>query len=214
MGIVNFGIPAQESEWLRNQIALTTVVEGGTYRGGTALSLSKTFCEIYTIEKSDIMFEQASKNLNSVSNITLLKGDTRYHFPKIIEQEENILFWLDAHWSGGDTYGEDDQCPLLAELKIIFSSPLKNFAILVDDARLFLAPPPLPHNLNNWPTIKEIVEAIPHGYDLIVHDDVIYITPTTVHLPEYMQQRTTESLSPRKCINYLFSLFTEFNSKK
>ncbi|MDR1514735.1 MAG: hypothetical protein LBS45_03495 [Synergistaceae bacterium] len=54
-----------------------------------------------------------------------------------------MLFWLDAHWSGGDTAGENIQCPLLEELKIILDSNSSHF-ILIDDARLILASPLLP----------------------------------------------------------------------
>ena len=71
-------------------------------------------------KKSDIMFEIAKENLKDTNNITLLKGDTREHLDSIIANNENILFWLDAHWSGGDTYGEEDECPLIDELRIIF----------------------------------------------------------------------------------------------
>jgi len=63
MGIVNFGIPEQETHWLSKSMKLTTVVEGGTYLGGTALSLSKEFQTVYTIEKSDVMFEKARNNI-------------------------------------------------------------------------------------------------------------------------------------------------------
>lgn len=156
MGIVNFGIPEQETRWLKEKMNLTTVVEGGTYKGGTAKNLSKEFINVYTIEKSDVMFEKAKQNIGSIQNITQLRGDTRDHLPSLISQNDNILFWLDAHWSGGDTYGEEDECPLLQELEIIFSSAMKNYAILIDDARLFLAPPPLPHKVKNWPGIKQV----------------------------------------------------------
>ena len=106
-----------------------------------------------------------------------------------------MLFWLDAHWSGSQTYGEDDECPLLEELEIILSSNLKNFAILIDDARLFLAPPPLPHNLEIWPSITDICRAVPDNYDLIVRNDVIYIIPDHVEMRAYTQKIITSDWS-------------------
>jgi len=147
MGIVNFGIPEQETRWLKEKMNLTTVVEGGTYQGGIAKKLSKEFQKVYTIEKSDVMYEEAKGNIGGIPNITQLRGDTREHLPKIAKVNDNIIFWLDAHWSGGDTYGQQDECPLLQELNTIFNSEMRNYAILIDDARLFLAPPPLPHNI-------------------------------------------------------------------
>ena len=193
MGIVNFGIPEHETRWLKEKINLTTVVEGGTYQGGTAKKLSKEFKNVYTIEKSDVMFEKAKQNIGSIQNITQLRGDTRDHLPSLVSQNDNILFWLDAHWSGGDTYGEQDECPLLQELEIIFSSSMKNYAILIDDARLFLAPPPLPHKVENWPTIKQVGNAIPLNFEMIVHEDVIYVVPNEIGFPDYIQGRTTSN---------------------
>jgi len=223
MGIVHFGIPEKETEWLRSSMNLTTVVEGGTYQGGSALSLSKIFCTVYTIEKSDIMFELAKKNIGGIENIRQLRGDTREHLPTIVAENNNVLFWLDAHWSGGDTYGKKDECPLLDELSIIFNSSMNNFAILVDDARLFLAPPPLPHDLKNWPSIKEISESIPFGYNMIINDDVIYIVPALVNMPVYMQSSTTsrwlkyaESSRPtiKNCIKTAFDSVLDFFLRK
>lgn len=193
MGIVNFGIPKQETRWIKEKMNLTTVIEGGTYQGGTAKKLSKEFKNVYTIEKSDVMFEKAKQNMGSIQNITQLRGDTRDHLLSLASQNDNILFWLDAHWSGGDTYGEQDECPLLQELEIIFSSPMKNYAILIDDARLFLAPPPLPHKVKNWPAIKQVGDVIPFNFDMIVHEDVIYVVPNEIGFPEYIQGRTTAS---------------------
>lgn len=36
MGLVNFGIPDRETEYLKSALNLNVFVEGGTYRGGTA----------------------------------------------------------------------------------------------------------------------------------------------------------------------------------
>jgi hypothetical protein len=176
MGIVNFGVPEQETFHLKNNLNLDTFVEGGTYRGETAKAMSTHFREVITIENSDAMFSVAERNLENISNITMLKGDTRDHLHGILKNHDNILFWLDAHWSGGETYGEKDECPLIEELKIIFSHP-KKYTILIDDARLFLAPPPLPHNYKNWPSLTDIMRVLPSDWEMIEHEDVIYLLP-------------------------------------
>jgi hypothetical protein len=125
-------------------------------------------------------------------------GDSRKILNSIIENEDNILFWLDAHWSGGNTYGENDECPLIEELNVIFKFK-KNYAILIDDARLFLAPPPLPHNFLNWPLILDISNTIPKDFDLLIHDYVIHIFPISYHyeLRKYFQELTTNEWSKR-----------------
>ena len=180
MGLINFGVPEEEIEFLKHIMKLDVFVEGGTYKGGTAKSMGEKFRKIFTIEKSDIMFEIAKENLKDTNNITLLKGDTREHLDSIIANNENILFWLDAHWSGGDTYGEEDECPLIEELDIIFKYN-KNYVILIDDARLFLAPPPYPHNFNNWQSLTDIMKAIPKSWELIEFEDVIYLFPKEIN---------------------------------
>ena len=161
MGIVNLGIPKKETEYIKNSMKLDVFVEGGTYVGSTARSMSERFRKVYTIEKSDAMFSIAKENLKDISNITMLKGDTREHLQDILNNNDNILFWLDAHWSGGDTYGKEDECPLIKELEIIFNYPDKNQVILIDDARLFLAPPPRPHSFKNWQSVKDIFNILP-----------------------------------------------------
>jgi hypothetical protein len=191
MGIVNFGIPEQETEYLRSAMGLQVVVEGGTYKGGTASLLSKSFDKVYTIEKSDVMYAIAQDNLKDFKNVNMLKGDTREHLVPILAVNDNILFWLDAHWSGGETYGEGDECPLLQELGLIFSSTLNNYAIMVDDARLFISPPPLPHDFNNWPTIKEICSVVPDDFDILISNDVIYLTPVRVDFRSFIQKVAT-----------------------
>ena len=54
--------------------------------------------------------------------------------PKI---SEPITFWLDGHWSAGDTAQGDTNTPLLQELVEISNHHIKNHTILVDDIRQF-----------------------------------------------------------------------------
>ena len=155
---------------------LDVFVEGGTYQGGTAKEMGLIFNKVFTIEKSQYMYDLAKQNLSDIKNVHLLLGDTREFLNELLIEHDNILFWLDAHWSGGFTYGENDECPLLVELKIIFEHE-KNYAILIDDARLFLAPPPSPHNLSAWPTLSDILRVLPRDWEIIEFEDVIYLLP-------------------------------------
>lgn len=179
MGTITFGIPEQEAQFIKDKLRLDTFVEGGAYKGGTAARMSTVFNKVITIENSDAMHEIASVNLKKYNNVMLLKGDTRQHLDDILKSNDNILFWLDAHWSGGETYGKNDECPLIQELETIFKYS-KNHAILIDDARLFLAPPPIPHNYEGWPSIKDICNTMPNSWDIIEFEDVIYLLPESV----------------------------------
>lgn len=190
MGIINFGIPLAHAAHLKNQLGLKVAVEGGTYKGGTAKKLSALFDKVYTIEMSKRLHEEAKEALESYANVNCIHGHTVEHLDYLLIQNNNLLFWLDAHWSGGATYGELDECPLVEELRIIFKNK-KNYVVLIDDARLFTAPPPKPHNLNVWPTISDICSIIPDYMECNIWDDVIYITPKSANFRMYLQLQTT-----------------------
>jgi len=204
MGLINFGVPEKETEFLKQHMNLEVFVEGGTYMGGTAKKMAENFRKVYTIEKSDVMYEKAKENLKDISNIDMLKGDTREHLKDILDKNDNILFWLDAHWSGGDTYGEEDECPLIEELEIIFDYP-KNYVILIDDARLFLAPPPYPHDFKNWQSMKDIFNVIPQNWSFIEYEDVIYLYPIVIEekLKEFIQKDVTNKMKNKNSVSLL-----------
>lgn len=193
MGLVSFGVPKEEVKFLKDSMKLDVFVEGGTYNGGTAKQMSGKFKKVYTIEKSDAMFDVAKDNLRGISNIKILKGDTREHLQIIMKNNDNMLFWLDAHWSGGKTYGEEDECPLIKELEIIFENN-KNYVILIDDARLFLAPPPRPHKIENWPSLSDIVGIMPNNWEMFIVEDVIYLFPERISksFKLFMQKNITD----------------------
>jgi hypothetical protein len=69
------------------------------------------------------------------------------------------MFWLNGHWSGGQTYGENDECPLIEEIGEINMSTDTHF-LFIDAARLFTSPPPLPHHIERWPSIDKVIEAV------------------------------------------------------
>lgn len=212
MGLVNVGAPEKEVDFLMKIMELDVFVEGGTYLGNTARSMSAKFRKVYTIEKSDVIFSKAKQNLKNIPNITMIKGDTRDHLKDIVKNNNNILFWLDAHWSTGDTYGAEDECPLIEELKIIFEYP-KNYAILIDDARYFLAPPPYPHNFKSWPSMKDIFNTMPQNWSFIAYEDVIYLYPSKIEesLKDFIQKDITEKLV---CKNKKISSFFQRVFKK
>lgn len=198
MGLVNFGVPEKEAEYLKEILKLDVFVEGGTYEGGTAKKMSNMFSKVVTIEKSDVMYTKAKEILNNYSNVTMLKGDTRENLRNVLESNNNILLWLDAHWSGGETYGKGDECPLVEELEIIFDYD-KNQVVLIDDARCFLAPPPSPHDYKNWPTLLDIVSVMPENWGLVVHEDVIYLFPEKIskEFKTFLQKTITEKYNKK-----------------
>lgn len=209
MGLVRMGIPEDISLFIKDAIKINHFVETGTFKGETSLWASRYFEKVDTIEFSEEIHCQTKKKFETVENINFILGDSRQVLKTIVNKaSEPILFWLDAHWCSGDSYGNEDQCPLLEELKIINSSPIDHF-ILIDDARLFMAPPPLPNLLKFYPGINEIVAEL-KGQFVMSFEDVLFILPQEFknEFSDFMQSKTTaawksygESLKEKKLLN-------------
>jgi len=128
-------------------------VETGTYLAETAVWASQFFESVISIERSSELYEAARSKYGHIENLCFINADSRDGLSQYIKQFKSfnrhirVLFWLDAHWSGGLTYGQKEECPLLDEIRILNFSAPDNIFILIDDARLFLEPPPLPHQI-------------------------------------------------------------------
>ncbi|MGE4312212.1 hypothetical protein [Desulfovibrio sp.] len=112
----------------------TICVETGTYYGDTSIQLSKVFKKIYTIEASEKIFNETHKKLSAYSNIVSQFGNSQILLPRILAENKDsfFVFWLDAHYSGGDTFLSP--CPLLEEISTI-NDLCKDPIIIIDDAR-------------------------------------------------------------------------------
>ncbi|MGK7922408.1 MAG: FkbM family methyltransferase [Trichodesmium sp.] len=181
MGIVRAGVPSELTIQLKNKYNLQVFVETGTHYASTALWAAKHFNKVITVEFSKKIYDEVLKKHSQVKNIEFLFGHSKEQIQSIVPKlKEPALFWLDAHWSGSVTYGKGDECPLLEELQTINNSEFDHF-ILIDDARLFISPPPLPHQIDQWPDITEVIKLLNLGksrYTVIVEDVIVSV-------PEY-----------------------------
>ena len=118
MGLYRVGPPVELLHILQENYAISTFIETGTFQGDTALWASDHFDDVYTIEFSKKIYKDTIAKFQNRSNINFLFGDSRSRISEIIPNlHKPALFWLDSHWCGGSTYGEEDQCPLLAEIE-------------------------------------------------------------------------------------------------
>ncbi len=112
-------------------------VETGTYLGETVLkAISLGFTNIYSIELSKELYNQNLEKFKEYSNVNLYCGDSSdilYNVTKKING--NITFWLDGHYSGGNTAKGKKTYPIVEELKKIKKLKNKNNTILIDDIR-------------------------------------------------------------------------------
>ncbi len=87
----------------------------------------------FSIEFSDYYSGYANRRFEGQADVTLIHGDSALELPKLLASLPStlsVLFWLDAHYSGGLT--KEGPNPLAQELKAIFDSGMTG-AILVDD---------------------------------------------------------------------------------
>lgn len=112
-----------------------TFVETGTKEGWMIEMVANRFEKIYSIELDESLYQRAREHFKNEKHIKLLHGDSAIEIRKILSEiNEPTLFWLDAHNSGMITAGNS---PIIRELEAIFTHPIKNHTVLIDDARHF-----------------------------------------------------------------------------
>src|SRR3972149_10151077 len=102
-----------------------TLVETGTFLGDMVYSQRNNFEKIISTELSSLLYNQTKKTLRNIKNVELLLGDSGKMLKKLIEKEslkQPCLFWLDGHYSGGETALGDKETPILDELTAILES--------------------------------------------------------------------------------------------
>ena len=164
---------------LQERMGLGDFVETGTFRGDTAAWAAGHFSRVATIELSPVYHAAALVRFQSQPNVRALQGNSGAMLRQVVgDLTAPALFWLDAHWSGLDTAGREAECPLLDEVSVVNSSTATH-AILVDDARLFCAPPPRPHRAEQWPGLAATVSALSDGgrRQVVLLDDVFVAVP-------------------------------------
>lgn len=114
-------------------------VESGTYRGETARYLARIGKKVHTIEPSPELFAQA-KLADLGSNVVLHQGLSEDVMPSVVEGlSGHVAFWLDGHFSAGETWQGPVDTPILVELSAIASNlhRFRSATIFVDDFRCF-----------------------------------------------------------------------------
>jgi hypothetical protein len=163
---------------LRDAFGLNTFVETGTYKGQTSGWAADHFSEVITIEAHLHRYNKTVAGLAyKKPNIRFVFGDSAEELPKVIYGLQNpAMFWLDAHKYYMEPGIIATECPLLTELTAIKESGIRHF-ILIDDAKFFTEPPPLPFDATQWPTFDQIRALLPADYETIIWNDAIISVP-------------------------------------
>jgi len=112
-------------------------VETGTYLGdGVTAALTAGFKWVKSIELSPILSKQAREKFRG-QPVTIYEGDSAVVLgDAVADVKEPVVFWLDAHFSGGNTAQGQSLTPLISELKQLEQHSIKTHTILIDDIRL------------------------------------------------------------------------------
>lgn len=156
-------------------------IETGTYEGLTTIELSKFARQVITLEPSLKYYNLASKNLAAHSNIELVNGTSEDSLDlvlsKLVESNNisDLSFWLDAHFSSGETFKGKKDSPIIEELRIIqnYLAKIIHLTIFIDDVRLFRDDPSMPEHFPNlskvldWVQLNELIWTIEHDILII-----------------------------------------------
>ena len=121
-------------------------IETGTLTGNMIFYLHKSFSFCYSLEPSKKFYDLSSKRLSNIKNKILLNDTSENALEKTIKQileshktQKNLVFFLDAHYSGGDTFLAKKATPIILELEIIEKYMLQfdKIIIIVDDIESF-----------------------------------------------------------------------------
>lgn len=137
----------------------TIWVETGTLVGDTAKYLSKVAKFVYTIEPSEKYYNLSVKNLTNYENVKIYNDTSENKLNDILEiikPNSNVCFWLDGHWSGGDTFKGETDTPILSELDTIekYLNKFSTLNILIDDFRIF----DIGNNVETYPSKEVLIE--------------------------------------------------------
>ena len=185
MGAVHFTIDPELVRELAQALPLSTFVETGTFEGLAVQTVRTFFDTLYTVELSDQYFASAAERFGNDPAVHVCHGNSPLFLERLapVLKDTSALYWLDAHWCMADgTLADVPQCPLLGELEAIESLNAQS-VLLIDDARLFLCPPPAPHQVADWPSFDSILSALRRLsaiHQIMVVNDVIVYFPSAI----------------------------------
>lgn len=116
--------------------------ETGSYLGENIQYVldANYFDKVHSIEISEKWYNYCKDKYNENEKVFLHLGNSADVIRNYDFGDEPVLFYLDAHFSGGETGGSDIEngCPLLLELDSLCETRKKNTGdiVIIDDMRL------------------------------------------------------------------------------
>jgi hypothetical protein len=152
-------------------------IETGTNTGDTVAILLDEFDSIVTIEIDPDLTEFARERFGDHLKVNCVNADSGEFIRDMVPYlTEPVIYWLDGHFCGGAVHPEIDT-PIREELIAALQSP-PGSVILIDDARLFGSMEEHTEEYKDYPEINWVCyQAVQAGYEWLIEDDIIRITP-------------------------------------
>ena len=131
-------------------------IETGTNAADTTRAMTPLFERVFTIELSDELYARNLVYKSSYPTIEFIHGDSAVELNRLLPTiHQPAVFFLDGHWSSGNTARGPKDCPLMEEFQSIMTYMKHECIIIVDDYRLF-GLGPHNHTLNeDWSDITK-----------------------------------------------------------
>lgn len=117
-------------------------IETGTLHcDGIRRAIESGFKQVISIELAPHYYLSAFYKYAYHPYVKIIQGDSSVVLSKVLEHvDEQVTFWLDGHYSAGDTALGEVNSPLMLELDIIKQHHVKTHTILIDDLRCWTNP--------------------------------------------------------------------------
>jgi hypothetical protein len=153
---------------------LDQFIETGTHAGDTLAYIAHNKAvSCISVELSHEYYQAALRRFANYTNVILKQGDSSVVLAEVVRDLRSpALFWLDGHYSGGNTARGVEDTPVSAELSAILNSSIKTNVILIDDAHCF-------DGKNAYPQLEVLLQTIRRlgAYHIEISDDIIRLTP-------------------------------------
>jgi hypothetical protein len=180
-GWVLRGRPAPPPHFIKQKLLIENarrwhtpvMVETGTLHGDMIEAMKDHFEELYSIEISPEFAAKAQQRFANSAKIRIIENDSAIALQRLVpELHRPSLFWLDGHYSGGNTGKGAQVTPVLDELSTIYASDLDH-VVLIDDARLFGTD-------KDYPSLEKLtshIRKLRPDATISMKNDCIQITP-------------------------------------